>query len=165
MYARLLKPPNRSFFLFGPRGTGKTTWLGSSLPKAEARIDLLDSKVFLELARDPSLLENRVAQGGRQGWIVIDEVQKIPALLDEVHRLIESRGLRFALTGSSARKLRRGGANLLAGRAVMRSMEPLGFKELGKDFDLDRVLRWGGLPLVYSSPGDEAALLRSEERR
>nr|MBC8456804.1 AAA family ATPase [Deltaproteobacteria bacterium] len=106
---RLLKAPNRSFFLFGPRGTGKSTWLQQVLPEA-LRLDLLDASLFLELSRDPHRLEALVGNRPSGSWVVLDEIQKIPALLDEVHRLIESRHWRFALCGSSARKLRRGGA-------------------------------------------------------
>jgi len=115
--------PERSFFLFGPRGTGKTTWLRQWLPRALV-FDLLDAEVYLDLLADPARLARRIP-GGFDGWVVIDEVQRVPDVLDEVHRLIEGRGLRFALTGSSARKLRRGGVNLLAGRALTLRMHPL----------------------------------------
>ena len=104
---RLLNVPNRSFFLFGPRGTGKSTWLQQVLPDA-LRLDLLDASLFLELSRDPHRLEALAGSRPSETWVVLDEIQKIPALLDEVHRLIESRHWRFALCGSSARKLRRG---------------------------------------------------------
>jgi len=144
---RLLKCPDVSFFLFGPRGTGKSTWLRHVLPDA-LYLDLLDVSLFLELSRDPHRLEamgNDLADGA---WIVLDEIQKIPALLDEVHRLIESRNWRFALCGSSARKLRRGGANLLAGRAITLNMESFSAAELGKSFDLSSAFEWGLLPMV-----------------
>ena len=94
-------------------------------------------------------------------WVVLDEIQKIPALLDEVHRLMEGRRLRFALCGSSARKLKRGGADLLAGRAVLRHMEGFSQAELGKTFDLEHALEWGTLPLVVQSPGHEGEILES----
>src|SRR5437899_9683487 len=93
-------------------------------------IDLLESETYLELLASPARLESKIPPGHR-GWIVIDEIQKVPALLDEVHRLIEKRRLRFAMTGSSARKLRRGGVNLLAGRALTLQMHPLSSAELG----------------------------------
>ena len=114
---RLLKCPNRSFFLFGPRGVGKSTMLRQVLPEA-LHLDLLNASLYLELSRDPHRLEAIIGHRPRGAWIVLDEIQKAPGLLDEVHRLMESRRWRFALCGSSARKLRRGGANLLAGRAV-----------------------------------------------
>lgn len=148
---RMLKVPNRSFFLFGPRGTGKTTWLQQVLPGA-LRLDLLDASLFLELSRDPHRLEALVGARPSGSWVVLDEIQKIPALLDEVHRLIESQHWRFALCGSSARKLRRGGANLLAGRALTLSIESFSAAELGDAFKLDFALNWGLLPLVHNDP-------------
>lgn len=146
-YPRSLPVPDESFFLFGARGTGKTTWLRGNLADAKW-IDLLDSKTFLSLSRDPSLLEGWLGNQKKNSWVVIDEIQKMPGLLDIVHRLIEAKHLHFALTGSSARKLKRSGANLLAGRAILREMFPLISMELGADFKLDLCLRWGGLPQV-----------------
>lgn len=154
MYPRLLKPPTRSFFLFGPRGVGKTAWLHAQFPKAFF-FDLLDYQVYADLLAAPQRLGERIPDRHRE-WVVIDEVQRVPELLNEVHRLIESRRLRFVLTGSSARKLRGRGVNLLAGRAVTRFMHPLTALELGADFDLTRALRYGCLPLATTSdePGD-----------
>jgi predicted AAA+ superfamily ATPase len=150
MYPRLLQPPPRqSFFLFGPRGVGKTAWLHRQFPGA-LFFDMLDHQVYTELLAAPQRLGDRIPQGHKD-WVVVDEVQRAPELLNEVHRLIESRRLRFALTGSSARKLRGRGVNLLAGRAVTRHMHPLTALELGKDFDLKRALRWGCLPLACTS--------------
>jgi predicted AAA+ superfamily ATPase len=147
VYSRSLILPETSFFLFGPRGTGKSSWVGQALASATV-IDLLEADTFVRLQAAPERLEGMVA--ARAGsWVVIDEVQKIPALLDEVHRLIEKRKLRFALTGSSARKLRRGGVNLLAGRARTLDMLPLTARELGRDFNLGHALRFGGLPGVW----------------
>ncbi len=140
----LIPPEGRSFFLFGPRGTGKTTWVQRTFPKA-VRIDLLEARLFNDLLADPQRLEGLIPPGGDNA-VVIDEVQKVPALLDEVHRLIEKRRLRFILTGSSPRKLRRGGVNLLAGRALTCAMHPLAAAEMGADFDLARALRFGLLP-------------------
>lgn len=111
-------------------------------------IDLLEADVSTRLLAAPNRLEGMIP-AGHKGWVVIDEVQKVPALLDEVHRLIERKRWRFALTGSSARKLRRGGANLLAGRARTLHMFPLTALELGKDFDLRHALRFGGLPTAW----------------
>lgn len=148
MYSRIIKyPENRSFFLFGPRGTGKTTWVKQTFPSA-IYIDLLESRLFNDLLADPQRLENFIPVGFRD-WIIIDEVQKIPELLNEVHRLIEKDKYKFILTGSSARKLRRKGPNLLAGRALNYSMYPLTVLELGKDYNLNHSLTFGHLPSVY----------------
>lgn len=155
MYSRLIKSPeNKSFFLFGPRGTGKTTWVKQSFPNA-VYIDLLESRLFNDLLADPQRLVNFIPNNFND-WVVIDEVQKIPELLNEVHRLIEKHKYKFILTGSSARKLRRKGPNLLAGRAFNYSMHPLTAIELGKDFDLNHSLMFGNLPSVYveSNPKD-----------
>ena len=155
MYSRLIKSPeNKSFFLFGPRGTGKTTWVKQAFPNA-VYIDLLESRLFNDLLADPQRLVNFIPNNFND-WIIIDEVQKIPELLNEVHRLIEKHKYKFILTGSSARKLRRKGPNLLAGRALNYSMHPLTTIELGKDFDLNHSLMFGNLPSVYveSNPKD-----------
>lgn len=155
---RLLQRPDRSFFLFGPRGTGKSTWLEQVLPDA-LRLDLLNASLFLELSRDPHRLEALVGSRPAGTWVVLDEIQKVPALLDEVHRLMESRRWRFALCGSSARKLRRGGANLLAGRALTLAMESFSAAELGDEFDLDFALNWGLLPFVRHESDAAADIL------
>ena len=138
----------KSVFLFGPRQTGKTALLRHALPGAKV-YDLLDGDVFLSLSRRPTQLAEEL--GPRDEVVVLDEIQKIPALLDEVHRLIEQRGLRFVLTGSSARKLRRGGVNLLGGRAPSRTLHPFVLKELGDSFDLLRALDRGLIPSIYFS--------------
>ncbi len=150
MYSRLLRvPQSGSFFLFGPRGTGKTSWVAAE-PALEGSIylDLLESELFAELLASPQRLAAMIPKQ-HSGFVVIDEVQKVPALLDEVHRLIETRKLRFALTGSSARKLKREGANLLAGRARTMEMFPLTVSELGDSLDLQHALLFGGLPTVW----------------
>ncbi len=147
MYDRILETPTSSVFLFGPRGTGKTTFVRQRLPNAR-RYDLLDSETFLRLSQAPQQLYGECRLLARGSWIVIDEVQRIPALLNEVHRLIEDEGLRFVLTGSSARKLRRGGVNLLAGRALGKSLFPLVSSELGEDVNVAQMLRFGCLPSV-----------------
>jgi predicted AAA+ superfamily ATPase len=144
---RLLKPPDRSFFLFGARGAGKSTWLRQIFPHA-IMLDLLDTSLQLQLTVNPHELENLIGDKPSGTWIVLDEVQKIPALLDEVHRLSESRRWRFALCGSSARKLKRGGVDLLAGRALTLSMEPFCSAELEERFSRDYSLDWGMLPIV-----------------
>ncbi len=149
MYSRMISPPKaKSFFLFGPRGTGKTTWVKSAFPKA-AYIDLLEAELFNDLTANPQRLSNFIPPGFKD-WVIIDEVQRIPELLHEVHRLIETKKYRFILTGSSPRKLKRKGPNLLAGRALTLSMHPFSIAELGNDFQLDHSLRYGQLPTVYT---------------
>ena len=137
---------------------GKSTWLKQVLPGA-AHLDLLDASLFLELTRDPHRMEALVGPKPAGTWIVIDEIQKAPPLLDEAHRLIEDRRWKFALCGSSARKLRRGGVNLLGGRAVTRHMAGFSSAELGKRYDLQAALEWGSLPLVLRDPGNAADTL------
>lgn len=158
LYKRLTRRPSRSFFLFGVRGVGKSTWARAALPEA-VRFNLLDEALFHELIGDPGRFAEMVAEVPEHRWVVVDEVQRAPALLNEVHRLIEERGRRFALLGSSARKLRAAGTNLLAGRATRKEMFPLAPEELGADFDLERALRFGTLPLVVASD-DPARTLR-----
>jgi len=151
MVHRALSPLRASsFFLFGARGTGKTTFLKSFFAREKVLwFDLLDPATEDRLARDPSALAHEIAAAPKGvKWIVIDEVQKVPKLLDLAHRHIESSRLKFALTGSSARRLKRGGANLLAGRAWLNHLYPLTHAELGGRFDLDEALRWGTLPRV-----------------
>ncbi len=155
MLSRLISVPDRSFFLFGPRGTGKSTWLKERFAGAPW-FDLLDSEVYLDLLADPARLEHRLPADYR-GWVVIDEVQRVPELLNEVHRLIEGRGLRFALTGSSARKLRRSGVNLLAGRALTLRMHPLVRAEIGQGWNLRRALDVGTLPFAVTRSDDADA--------
>ena len=138
----------KSHFLFGPRQTGKTSLIRKTLQKVRI-YDLLDSSLYLALSRNPGRIGEELTPEDR--IVVIDEIQRIPELLNEVHRLIEERGTRFLLTGSSARKLRRGGVNLLGGRARIRHLHPLTRKELGKEFDLKRVIRSGLLPSIYFS--------------
>lgn len=158
MFQREINPiKTKSFFLFGPRQTGKSTFVKALLNPGDLYIDLLPQRTFLRYAKNPgSVREEILAHLERHpdALCVIDEVQKIPALLDEVHELIESKGIRFILTGSSARKLRRGAANLLAGRAYTYRLFPLTFKEIGEAFNLDKALRIGTLPILWGS-GDE----------
>jgi predicted AAA+ superfamily ATPase len=158
MYTRELSLPDRSFFLFGARGTGKTTWLRSLLPRARW-FDLLLDRELVRLTRDPGRFTAEVEALPARSWVVVDEVQRLPALLNEVQDLIARRGsrYRFALTGSSARKLTRGGANLLPARLINRRFFPLTAGELGRDFDLDAVLRFGCLPAVCAEKRSAAA--------
>ncbi len=148
--SRIYRLPGGSFFLFGLRGVGKSTWIRSQLPDAH-RFDLLDEGLYQELLADPEPFAGALRRLDPESWVVVDEVQRLPGLLNEVHRFIEDRGLRFALLGSSARKLRAAGVNLLGGRALWREMFPLAPEELGEDFDLDRTLEIGALPLVLDS--------------
>lgn len=157
-YSRLLSRPRSSFFLFGPRGVGKSTWTRDKLAGAH-RIDLLDEGLYHGLLADASLFAAELNALPPANWVVVDEIQRLPSLLNEVHRFIEDRGLRFALLGSSARKLKAAGTNLLAGRALRKQMFPLTPQELGADFDLESVLRFGSLPLVWRSGDRRATLL------
>ncbi len=159
MVSRILKKPlsyKKSFFLLGPRGTGKTYWIKENLSDA-LYLDLLDSDVYTQLLAHPRGLENLIPKNYKN-WIVLDEVQRIPELLNEVHRLIEKEHHAFVLTGSSARSLRKQGVNLLAGRALMYHMYPLVVQEIGKSFDLTRILNHGLLPALLSEPDPKAYL-------
>ena len=125
MFERLIqinRQSKHSMFLFGPRGTGKTSWLCQRFNQA-LYFDLLNDDTYTELSAHPTRLSAKIPPS-YQDWVIIDEVQKIPAILNEVHRLIEKRQLRFILTGSSARKLKQQGVNLLAGRALTYHMHP-----------------------------------------
>ncbi len=157
MHRRCLSAPNQSYFLLGPRGTGKSTWLRAQMPSAYF-VDLLDEVKFQRLLANPGLFADELRALAADRWIVIDEVQRLPSLLNEVHRAIEERKTRFVLCGSSARKLKREGVNLLAGRALQRSMHPFVPEELGGSFDLESALRYGLLPLVWGSPEREETL-------
>ena len=153
MFTRRYVASDHTFFLFGPRGTGKTTWLKQVLPDA-LWFDLLRTQVVLGLSREPDSFRQQVEALPRGRWVVIDEVQRMPALLNEVQALIGDRGsaYRYALSGSSARKLKRLDVNLLAGRAINRQFFPLAASELRYDVDLERVLRFGLLPQVHAEP-------------
>ena len=158
MFRRLLQTTHsRSFFLFGARGTGKTTYIKDRFdPKTSMYVDLLDPEIEDAYRRTPHRLENQVrALPDTVEWVLIDEVQRAPRLLDIVHRLIESSRKRFVLTGSSGRKLRRGASNLLAGRAFVYNLYPLTVPELGDSLKIDEALRWGTLPEIYSLRGEE----------
>lgn len=157
MYKRLLNVPEGSILLLGPRGTGKSTWIQEHYASAHT-YDLLDSHEALRLERNPELLFRELQHLAPNSWAIIDEVQKVPAIMDEVHRLIEQRKLKFILCGSSARKLKRSGANLLAGRAILYNMYPLVSAELGPDFVPDRALTHGTLPLVVTGSDPEGYL-------
>jgi predicted AAA+ superfamily ATPase len=138
----------KSHFLFGPRQTGKTSLIRHSL-KGVRSYDLLDHSVYLSLSQNPGRIAQEI--NPRDKIVVIDEIQRLPVLLNEAHRLIEERGIRFLLTGSSARKLRRGGVNLLGGRARTKYIHPLTYRELGNRFDLFKAIERGLLPSIYLS--------------
>ena len=148
---------HETFFLWGPRQTGKTTLLKSMFPEVPW-IDLLKAEEFRRYTEHPERLREEIAASATTSFIVIDEVQKVPALLDEVHWLIENRGINFALCGSSARKVKKGHANLLGGRAIRHEMHGLVSTEIGSDFDLTRILNHGYLPRHYTSPSHKRLL-------
>jgi len=152
-----LSPPEQSFFLFGMRGVGKSTWARKSFPNAR-HFDLLDEGLYQSYLRDPRLFGRELALLPAGHTVVLDEVQRLPALLNEVHRYIEDRGLRFVLLGSSSRKLKQAGTNLLAGRALRRVMYPFLPAELGADFNLMELLRFGSLPVNWGTPNRAESL-------
>jgi uncharacterized protein len=152
LIARKLDLPTQSCFLFGPRGTGKTSWLRNEFP-VSVYIDLLESNTHNRLLAYPQRLEEMIPLKV-DGPIIIDEIQKVPELLNEVHRLIEKRKLSFILTGSSARKLRKAGSNLLAGRALTKYIFPLIPSELNDDFEFEKALKFGLLPTIYDVDKD-----------
>jgi len=157
MFTRALHLPpagRETFFLWGPRLTGKTTLLREAYPNG-LWIDLLKADEYRRYLERPELLREEITRGSRPSQVVIDEVQKVPALLDEVHWLHEHRKIRFALCGSSARKVRRGAANLLGGRAVRYELHGLTAAEIGSDFDLVRLLNHGYLPSLYEADRPE----------
>ena len=164
MYQRRLQPPPRSFFLLGPRGTGKTTWLREHLPEARW-FNLLEEREWSRLLRSPGLFRQEVDALPSGTWVVVDEVQRLPGLLHEVHDVLshDTRRVRFALTGSSARKLRARDVNLLAGRAASRRFFPLVASEVEPGTPVDDLLRFGGLPAVRSeaSAPDRIELLEA----
>lgn len=154
MFKRMLFPSEsqQSYFLFGPRGTGKTVWV-KAFYKNALYLDLLESGLYTNLLARPSLLEELIPPNFSD-WVVVDEIQRVPELLNEIHRLIETKRFRFILTGSSARSLRQQGANLLGGRARMERMHPLTAIELGTSFDLTHALQSGLMPVVWNQKED-----------
>ena len=161
---RLLNPPrDYSFFLFGPRSSGKSTFLRQRFdPQHYFWVDLLDKKLRQRYDDDPMQLrndwENTANATQRQNnWIIIDEVQEVPDLLNTVHQCMELQRINFVLAGSSSRKLRQAGANMLAGRALLYHLHPFSSQELGTQFDLDDALCFGTLPRVWQMRADPEA--------
>lgn len=147
MFKRTITTPKVSFFLFGPRQVGKSTYLKEI--SNILYVDLLDTEKQLAYSKTPNLLEDQIDALDHKGTIIIDEIQKVPQLLDVLHKLIEKYpSIQFIMSGSSARKLRHGAANLLGGRALYRTMHPLTLCEMGQDFDLGSVLSYGSLPKI-----------------
>ena len=151
MFTRELKIIGTSAFLLGPRGTGKSTWIQKNYKDNTVVYDLLNTTELIRLSRDPSLLYRETAHLPSGSWVIVDEIQKVPALLNEVHRIIEEKRIRFILSGSSARKLRESGVNLLAGRALTYNLFPLVTQEVGFELDLDRQIAFGMLPSSFSA--------------
>jgi uncharacterized protein len=151
-FIRQLPTPARSFFLFGPRATGKSTWLRSNFPN-HYYLDLLRNDTYFALSNEPGAFRERIlGQNPKTTWIIVDEVQRLPTLLHDVHSLMEEKQYRFALSGSSARKLKRGHANLLAGRASIKQLFPLISSEYQNAATLEEVLAFGTLPNVITDP-------------
>lgn len=165
MIHRILKPLlSQSFFIFGARGVGKSTFVREQIEsKSIFSINFLESEVESRYLQKPDLLINDLAALKlKPEWIFIDEVQKVPKILDIVHLLIEEKKYKFILTGSSARKLKKGAANLLAGRAFTNYLFPLTHEELGHNFSLEEVLNWGSLPKIFSlNKAERIEFLRS----
>ncbi len=158
MHERFFTPPEESYFLFGPRGTGKSTWLKAHYPNAYW-VNLLDPETFRLFAAYPEKLQQILKEMPDQKTVVIDEVQKTPELLNVVHSLIEEKqGYQFVLTGSSARKLKQKGVNLLGGRALLRHMPPFFAGEMGSDFKLEKALSQGMLPIVCDALNPDEVL-------
>lgn len=159
-YKRYLTPPDHSFLLLGPRSTGKSTWIEDNIPSA-LNINLLETDRYLELSSKPALLRQLTTPLKSGDWVVIDEIQKIPGLLDEVQDIYQKKKLNFAITGSSARKLKKSQANLLAGRLLDIKFFPLVYPEWGSSFNLSKALNFGCLPGVCSKLPSAIAILSS----
>lgn len=163
MFHRIINTSkSQSFFLFGARGTGKSTYLRNHFSQNAFYINLLEETAFLRYGRNADLLIADLKNIPKLHDVIIDEIQKLPRLLDVIHHLIETEKRRFILTGSSARKLKRGHANLLAGRAFHYYLYPMTSWELDSEFDLSLILKWGSLPRIFSlSDEDKEEFLRS----
>lgn len=148
-FNRVLTPPKKSFFLLGPRATGKSTWLKKHFQNS-FRIDLLRNDTFFSLMSSPAEFREQILAHPPSTWIIVDEIQRMPVLLNDIHSLIENEGYHFALSGSSARKLKRGQTNLLAGRALIKHLFPLVQAEYHKAITLDEAISFGTLPNVIT---------------
>ncbi len=157
-YPRVFEPPKTSFFLLGMRGVGKSTLMRQYLQKAKV-VDLLDESLYQLYLSKPQAFAEDLSSAKPGDWVIVDEIQRLPQLLNEVHRFIEEKKIRFALLGSSARKLRRAGVNLLGGRAAQKFLHPFLPEELGDDFSMEAVLRNGSIPLVWTSDDPKERLL------
>lgn len=157
MLKRIFNAPQQSYFLMGPRGSGKSTWLRATYPDAHV-IDLLSEETYQRLLANPGHFANELRAVPTGKWVIVDEVQRLPGLLNEVHRFIEEKSLRFVLCGSSARKLKRAGVNLLAGRALHRGMHPFVPEELGAGFKIEEAFQYGQLPIVWDSSARQDTL-------
>jgi predicted AAA+ superfamily ATPase len=155
-YPRLISPPKGSLFHFAIRGVGKSTWTRDQFPEAHL-VELLDESRYQSLLANPGLLATEFRDVPVQRVVVLDEVQRVPSLLNEVHRAIEASQRRFVLLGSSARRLKTATNNSLAGCAVWRTMYLLVPAELGSDFSVGRVLRYGSLPVIWQADDPQAA--------
>jgi len=154
---RILNVPEQSFFLLGPRGSGKSTWLRSIFPDAHV-VDLLSEDTYQRLLSNPGQFADELRSISAGCRVIVDEVQRLPNLLNEVHRFMEEKRLNFVLCGSSARKLKRAGVNLLAGRALRRQMHPFVPEELAEKFDLEAAMRYGSLPIIWDSTARQETL-------
>ncbi len=164
MLQRERKNPDRSFFLFGPRQTGKSTWLKALALTPGWTVNLLMNDTYFRYVRDPAQFGREAREKIKHGvsWIIVDEIQRVPDLLNEVHNLLESSDVRFVLSGSSARKLKRSGGNMLGGRALLRHMHPFTVREIEQHggencFDLEHALVWGTLPPLHGLNNKDAA--------
>jgi len=157
MLKRIIDAPKQSFFLLGPRGSGKSTWLKATFPDAYV-IDLLSEETYQRLLANPGRFADKLRAVPTGQRVIVDEVQRLPNLLNEVHRFMEEKRIHFVLCGSSARKLKRAGVNLLAGRALRRSMHPFVPEEIGEQFNLEEVMCYGSLPIVWDSIEREETL-------
>lgn len=156
---RILNPPKGSYFLLGPRGTGKSTWLLHQYPKA-VRIDLLLGEEERRFSAYPERIRDVAAAMPDGSTLILDEIQRVPRLLPEIHSLIEEkRGIQYIMTGSSSRKLRRSVSDLLGGRALLRQMGPFIASELKEDFSLEKALKTGLIPLIWESTDPGPRLL------
>ena len=151
MFTRKLNKIETSAFLLGPRGTGKSTWIKENYQDNSIVYDLLNTTELIRFSRDPTLLYQETAHLPPGSWVIVDEIQKVPALLNEVHRIIEEKKIKFILSGSSARKLKESGVNLLAGRALTYNLFPLVSKEVDFNLDLQKQITFGMLPCAFQS--------------